>query len=122
MIWRYSSSATVACSWDMRGILAGGLARAAGVARCAATPSLAWLPVQIGPATRVLVTGASRGIGEAIARAFAARGCTLGLVARRRGPLEELAAELPGSGHLALEGDVTDADSMADAVERFGQV
>src|SRR5919107_4502244 len=107
MIWRYSSSATVACSWDMRGILAG---------------RLAWPPVQIGPGTRVLVTGASRGIGEAIARAFAARGCTLGLVARRSAPLEELASELPGSGHVALEGDVTNADSMTSAVEQFGDV
>lgn len=78
--------------------------------------------VEIAPGTRVLVTGASRGIGEAIARAFAARGCTLGLVARRSGPLEELAAELPGSDHSALEGDVADPDSIAGAVERFGNV
>lgn len=78
--------------------------------------------MQIGPGTRVLVTGASRGIGEAITRAFAARGCTLGLVARRRGPLEELAGDLPGSGHAAIEGDVANPDSIARAVEQFGDV
>ena len=78
--------------------------------------------VEISPGTRVLVTGASRGIGNAIARAFAARGCTLGLVARRIGPLEELAAALPGSGHSALAGDVSDPDSISAAVEQFGDV
>ena len=78
--------------------------------------------VQIGPGSRVLVTGASRGIGEAIARAFAARGATLGLVARRLEPLERLAGELPGESHAAIEGDVADADSIARAVAEFGEV
>jgi short-subunit dehydrogenase len=78
--------------------------------------------VQLGAGTRVLVTGASRGIGQATARAFAARGCTLGLVARTRGPLEELAAALPGSGHAVLPADVAEAASIAAAVEEFGAV
>ncbi|MEA2366663.1 MAG: hypothetical protein QOI32_2175 [Thermoleophilaceae bacterium] len=78
--------------------------------------------VQIGQGTRVLVTGASRGIGAAIARAFAARGATLGLVARREGPLEKLAAELPGDGHQVIAADVADAESMTRAVEEFGEI
>ena len=78
--------------------------------------------MQVGPGTRVLVTGASRGIGEAIARAFAARGATIGLVARRREPLEQLAAELPGGGHVPIVADVSDSDSMAAVVKEFGDV
>jgi NADP-dependent 3-hydroxy acid dehydrogenase YdfG len=70
----------------------------------------------------VLVTGASRGIGEAIARAFAKRGATLGLLARKREPLDQLASELDGDGHVALVADVADADSVAAAVEEFGHV
>jgi short-subunit dehydrogenase len=78
--------------------------------------------MEIGPGTRVLVTGASRGIGAAIARAFAARGCTLGLVARRREPLEEVAKQLAGDGHAVLAADVADSDSIARATEEFGDV
>jgi short-subunit dehydrogenase len=78
--------------------------------------------MQIGSGTRVLVTGASRGIGAAIARAFAKRGCTLGLVARGRDGLTELAAELPGDGHVALEADVADYDQIARAADEFGVV
>lgn len=50
---------------------------------------------------RVLLTGASRGIGPIIARALAAEGAELLLVARSREPLEALAAELRAGGRRA---------------------
>jgi short-subunit dehydrogenase len=68
----------------------------------------------------VLVTGASRGIGRAVASAFAQRGAALGLVARSEDELRELAAALPGEGHEALPADVGDREQIAAAVERFG--
>jgi NADP-dependent 3-hydroxy acid dehydrogenase YdfG len=74
--------------------------------------------VQIGPGTRAVVTGASRGIGRAVARALAARGATIGLAARSTGALETLAAELPGSHH-PLTCDVALPASVAAAVEEF---
>lgn len=74
--------------------------------------------MEIGSGTRVLVTGASRGIGRALAGAFAGRGATVGLAARSVSELEALAAELPGTHH-ALPCDVGDRDSVAGAVEAF---
>ena len=78
--------------------------------------------MQVGPGTRVLITGASRGIGAALARAFAAAGATLGLVARSREQLDSLTSSLPGEGHRALTADVGDAASIAAAVSEFGDL
>jgi 3-oxoacyl-[acyl-carrier protein] reductase len=75
--------------------------------------------MQLGSGTRVLVTGASRGIGESLARAFAARGCTIGLVARSEEELKKLAESLPGDGHEALPADVADRQSVGKAIEGF---
>jgi short-subunit dehydrogenase len=76
--------------------------------------------VRIEPGTRVLVTGASRGLGRALAQAFAQRGAVLGLVARSEDELRELAAALPGDGHQALPADVGDREQITRAVESFG--
>jgi len=66
----------------------------------------------------VFITGASSGIGAALAREFAARGATLGLVARRADALAALAASLPGTHHVyAL--DVTDTDALIAAARAF---
>jgi short-subunit dehydrogenase len=67
---------------------------------------------------RVFITGASSGIGAALARAWAARGASLGLVGRRREALEALAASLPGE-HLVLVADVADATQMNAAAQSF---
>ncbi|RJG15435.1 SDR family oxidoreductase [Massilia cavernae] len=70
--------------------------------------------------TRVFITGASSGIGAALAAEYAARGATLGLVARRRELLEQLAAGLPNPGrHKVYALDVTDHAALAAAAADF---
>jgi serine 3-dehydrogenase len=65
----------------------------------------------------VLITGASAGIGEACARAFANEGARLVLAARRVGRLEELAEKLRArTDVLLLEMDVRDAAAVAERI------
>lgn len=73
---------------------------------------------------RVFLTGASSGLGEALARHYAAKGATLGLVARREPELEKLAASLAGATVATYRGDVREASDLAraaaDFMARFG--
>jgi NAD(P)-dependent dehydrogenase (short-subunit alcohol dehydrogenase family) len=66
----------------------------------------------------VLITGASRGLGLAMARAFAAQGASLALIARSADGLESRRGELAQSGTRvrAWSGDVTDHTFMASVV------
>lgn len=65
-----------------------------------------------------LVTGASRGIGAAVARAFCSAGARVAILARDAEALDRLADELGDGQTLALPTDVSDAGAVADMVER----
>ena len=69
---------------------------------------------------RVLVTGASRGIGEALAGDFAAAGARVVLVARSEGPLKELAGRLGGIAHPADLADPEQVSGLIGRVEADG--
>lgn len=73
----------------------------------------------------VVITGASAGIGEALARALHARGALLVLAARRLDRVEKLNAEL-GGAHLSLRADVSRTEDceaiVAQAIARFGRI
>jgi len=70
------------------------------------------------PSAKVFITGASSGIGAALAAHYAARGEQLGLVARRREALEATVRDLPGE-HFAYAADVVDATAMQAAAQDF---
>jgi hypothetical protein len=67
---------------------------------------------------RVIITGASSGIGFALARHYAQRGAALGLIARRKTALEQLAAQLSAPVQV-YPVDVRDAPALQAAVADF---
>ncbi|MGZ8266903.1 MAG: SDR family NAD(P)-dependent oxidoreductase [Burkholderiales bacterium] len=76
-----------------------------------------------------LVTGASQGIGRAIAKGLAREGAHLVLVARRRNPLEQVAGEIQGAGGhppTVVDADLYDAETpgrvAALAEEALGRI
>lgn len=75
-----------------------------------------------------VITGASAGVGRAVAQEFAAHGWHLGLVARGRAGLEGARADVEarGGAALVLQADVADAAALEDAaqavVDRWGRI
>jgi len=66
----------------------------------------------------VLVTGASRGIGRAAARLFAATGTRVAVHYRQDAEAaEETLASLAGDGHCTLACDVSDAQAVAALID-----
>lgn len=67
---------------------------------------------------RIFITGASSGIGKALAERYAARGATLGLIARREPDLKKLASQLGVSARI-YPLDVRNAAALAAAARDF---
>src|SRR5687767_11606141 len=103
MIWRYSSSAGVACACSTD---------TASERTTSARPGRGYAAaVRLGNDTRALVTGASRGIGRAVAEELLGRGATVGLISRN--------PEALSGNSIPLAADVGDRGQVEDAVTRF---
>jgi len=71
---------------------------------------------------RALLTGATGGLGLAIAAALARRGATLVLSSRKADELELLAASLPGSGHRSVVADLAEPGAAERLAGEAGEV
>jgi NAD(P)-dependent dehydrogenase (short-subunit alcohol dehydrogenase family) len=74
-----------------------------------------------------VVAGVGPGLGESLARTFAAEGCQVALLARSADYIDDLADDLPDPGMgLAVQTDLAEPDQVRDAFERtrteFGAV
>jgi short-subunit dehydrogenase len=69
-----------------------------------------------------LLTGATGGLGRAIASALAVRGTTLVLSSRKPDELAELAASLPGSGHRSLVADLAEEGAALRLLDETGEL
>lgn len=70
----------------------------------------------------VLLTGGSRGIGKAIAEAFAREGARVAFTFHRNSETaRQTYRDLPGKGHLALKADITDPDAVKELVDTVMQ-
>ena len=72
--------------------------------------------------SRVLLTGASRGIGAELARAFAAKGASLALVARPSTALTSVASEVGGTAYPCDLSDLPALTALVEQVEADGPI
>jgi short-subunit dehydrogenase len=70
----------------------------------------------------VLLTGATGGLGRAIAEALAARGATLVLSSRKADDLEQLAGSLPGVGHATVVCDLAEEGAALELLDEAGDI
>jgi short-subunit dehydrogenase len=70
----------------------------------------------------VLLTGATGGLGRAIADALAARGATLVLSSRKGAELERLATSLPGTGHRTVVSDLAEEGEALRLLDAAGEI
>lgn len=71
---------------------------------------------------RILVTGASSGIGKEAAIRLSRCGAKLVVMGRDSGRLDAAMALLDGSGHISEAGDLTDAEQTADTIQRIAGI
>jgi short-subunit dehydrogenase len=69
-----------------------------------------------------LLTGATGGLGRAIAAAIAGRGASVILSSRKAGELDRMAAELPGDGHRPLQADLAEEGAALTLLAEAGEI